>query len=170
MHAVLARHWVDYNSVFCSVRASIQTTKASRQVQNVDSLSTRETATATTITTTKDVRTMAVTAAPRLWLVVKSARSTAVRSVVNRGGDVLGVNRGGVVLDWTMSCFKCEGVCVWFFVGSSCFVHNCTHLVVRELMNDCFGCSHFDVLFQFTSIQFVLVVHTLMFSNYSSSG
>merc|ERR1712025_310443 len=35
-----------------------------------------ETATATTRTTTKAVRTMAVTAAPRLCLVVKSARST----------------------------------------------------------------------------------------------
>merc|ERR1712078_563681 len=38
---------------------------------------TRETATATTRTTTKGVRMMAVTAAPRLWTVVKSARSTA---------------------------------------------------------------------------------------------
>merc|ERR1712025_1538988 len=65
-------------STAASVSASIQTTKASLQeVKNAACPITRETATATTRTTTKGVRMMAVTAAPRLWTVVKSARSTA---------------------------------------------------------------------------------------------
>merc|ERR1719198_1904471 len=60
-----------------SVNVSIQTTRASRQPKHVDSHSTREIAIVTTRTTTKVVRTMAATAAPRLWPVVKSARITA---------------------------------------------------------------------------------------------